>query len=168
MADGAGLTTRTYRLAAEPQRAWLSHTIVVAASVEAVLELLPGADDLFGTAWLVDAAPPVGPAFGPESISVLVDTPGHIQLAIETTAPAVVTVSEAFAPGWRATLNGQPAEVRVSDGALIGIALPVGSTTLDLTYAAAEIEPARWASAVALLVALALVLFGGTRRSGHS
>lgn len=168
LADGAGLTTRTYRLAAEPQRAWLSHTIVVAASVEAVLELLPGADDLFGTAWLVDAAPPVSPAFGPESISVLVDTPGHIQLAIETTAPAVVTVSEAFAPGWRATLNGQPAEVRVSDGALIGIALPVGSTTLDLTYAAAEIEPARWASAVALLVALALVLFGGTRRSGHS
>lgn len=162
--DASGQSTRTFRLSTKPQRAWLSHTVVTASTTQAVLDLLPQAADLFATAWLVGDAPPAEAADAPETVSVLADAPGRLQLSVAAVAPGVLTISEAFAPGWRAVINGQPATVRVSDGALLGLAVPAGDSQIELTYTPEWATPTRWLSGLAALATLALVIGGSRRR----
>lgn len=161
VAEEAG--TRTFQLTTVPQRAWLSHTTVSAPDPEAVLAMLHEAADLFGTAWLVGDAPAVAPATGSESVAIESERPGALVLTVEASAPAVLTVSEAYAPGWAATVNGEPAKVQISAGALLGVAVPAGPSHVVLTYSPVELLPARLASALTLAGALALLAFGRRR-----
>ncbi len=147
---------RTWRLSTEPRRAWLSHVVISAASTQVVLDQLSQAQNLYDTAWWVGSSPNVGPATGGESVTVLADAPGRITLQLTTTAPAVLTVSEAFAPGWQALIDGRPAEVEVSDGALLGLAVPAGDSLIELTYTPAERSPSLGLSGLAALIALGL------------
>lgn len=156
IATAADGKIRTWRLSTEPRRAWLSHVVVSATSTPAVLDQLSQAQDLFDTAWLIGSSPDVSPATGTESIAVLTDTPGRITLRVNATAPAILTVTEAYAPGWQARLNGRSVEVRVSDGALLGLAVPAGETDVELSYAPVERSPSLWLSALAVVIALGL------------
>lgn len=49
--------------------------------------------------------------------------------------PAFLVLSVAAYPGWKATLDGAPASLFRSDGALMGLPLPPGAHRIHLTYA---------------------------------
>lgn len=159
----SGQRLQTFRLPTDPRRAWVSHTVAVLPTMDAVFDAMSRADDVFSTAWWVDDTPMVSPASGPDNVDVVSDQPGSIQFLIHSTSPGVLTVSEPYAPGWRATIDGRPVGVRLSDGALIGVAVPAGTSDVSLTYAPPEESPARWISAAALLTVLGLIVVG--RRS---
>ena len=163
--NDSGQRLQTFRLSTNPQRAWISHSVVVAPDIDSALDAMARADDVFSTTWWLDEAPMVAAASGPDTIEVLSDHPGSIQFSVNTLAPGALTVSEPFAPGWRATVNGQPVDVHLSDGALIGVALPAGTSAVSLTYAPGEETPARWVSAAALLATLGLILVDRRSRS---
>lgn len=156
----SGQRIQTFRLSTVPQRAWLSHSVIVSGDVETSLADIARAEDVFSTAWWVDEAPGVAAPSGPESVTVISDAPGSIRLSVGASAPGVLTVSEPYAPGWRATLNGQPIDTHISDGTLIGLAVPAGLSDVRLTYAPAEELPARLISAAALLATLGLMAAG--------
>jgi hypothetical protein len=87
--------------------------------------------------------------------------PGRISIALDAPAPegAALVVSENFYPGWRATVDGQPATAERANLSLTAVALPAGAREVELTF---ESEPFRTGSRVTLaLVALSLLLIVG-------
>lgn len=60
--------------------------------------------------------------------------PGHWKVGVAGGSPALVVVSEANFPGWRATVDGKPAPVLEADGAFLGVAVAAGDHTVELTY----------------------------------
>ena len=61
--------------------------------------------------------------------------PGQLDLEVESPATALLAVAEHFDPGWRATLDGAPAEILQVDLAALGVAVPAGKHQIRLRYA---------------------------------
>ena len=83
-------------------------------------------------------------------------TPTRIALAVQVGAGDLVVVSEAYHPGWSATLDGQPAKVIRANHALIGVYVPPGEHAITLTFRPASFRLGFYLSLAALLVLAAL------------
>ncbi len=59
---------------------------------------------------------------------------GMIEVEAEAAAPTVLVLAQNFYPGWRATVNGQPAPVLRANHAFQAIAIPAGKSTIQLDY----------------------------------
>lgn len=132
--DEKGNPTRTQRLTADPQRAWLARSVRVAAG-DAVWDALNAPDFRAFDEVILPAAAEAAPGTG--TVTVDTDTPGQTALTVQTDAPAVLVLSEPAFPGWQATLDGRPAPVLTADGALLGLAVPAGAHTVTLEFAPA-------------------------------
>ena len=82
-----------------------------------------------------------------------------LQLTIETSAPTatVLVVSEIFYPGWKATIDGQPAPIMSADYLLRGIALPAGKHKVEMHYSL----PSGYSGVLISIVSLASLIFLG-------
>ncbi len=92
------------------------------------------------------------------------------RVVIEAAAEAagVLTLSDAFYPGWTATVDGQPAPIVPVDLALRGVALPPGRHRVEMTYRDPALRPGGLLSLLGLggLLLLSLVGALGGRRDG--
>ncbi len=61
-------------------------------------------------------------------------TSDEILVRVRATESGVLRVLESWDPGWRATANGIPVDVRRADYAFLGVALPAGDYEVHLTY----------------------------------
>ena len=69
------------------------------------------------------------PATNISSSSLAVITsfePEHVVLEVEASAPALLVLAEAWYPGWRATVDGDPAAVYPANGWMRAVPVPVG------------------------------------------
>lgn len=142
----AGNTIYLYELPDESPAAWVV-PIAVKAPDENVLPTLldPRFDVRRAALFAPDAnvpSLPVPPALPePLTIDVRVDRwePGHIALTLDQPAPgnAGLVVSENYYPGWRAAVDGKPASIGRVDYVLMGVALPAGARSVDLTFTSA-------------------------------
>ena len=83
----------------------------------------------------------------------------RISVTLDAPAPAgaALVVSENFYPGWRATVNGQPARIGRADYTFIGVALPEGAREVELSFHEQAFETGKLVTIVALiLTALAI------------
>ena len=104
----------------------------------------------------------------PSSVTVARPTPGHIRLeAVCGPATDFVVVSEAYHPGWQATLDGRPARVVRANHALIGVYVPQGRHQVDLRFRPASFRVGLYLSSLAwgTLAALVVALSHRRRRS---
>jgi uncharacterized membrane protein YfhO len=87
----------------------------------------------------------------------LVEATRH-RLVIEADTPAagLMVVSEAFYPGWRATVDGAPAPLLRADYAFRGVALAPGHHRVELDYRSRATEAGLALSALGLLALWAL------------
>lgn len=76
--------------------------------------------------------------FAPESFSISVNTPIN----------AILTIAHPDYPGWRAALDGQPAEILRSYGGLSAVAIPAGEHQVEFVY-----DPASYRSGVLISAA---------------
>jgi Bacterial membrane protein YfhO len=76
------------------------------------------------------------------------------RLRIETNAPTatVLMVSEIFYPGWEATVDNQPAQIKLADYLLRGLTLTAGRHTVEMRYTAPAARTGAAISALTLLV----------------
>ena len=76
------------------------------------------------------------------------------RIAIETKAdkPAVLVVSEIFYPGWEATVDGQPAPIRLTDYILRGVYLDAGSHRVEMHYRSPALRNGAFVSVATLLL----------------
>jgi hypothetical protein len=120
----------------------------------------------------------------PSTVAVVSELPGGIQmgnwqgqeamtirtgpntLQVESEGPGWLVVSEIWAPGWQAALDGRPVEVYRTDVAFLGVPLPTGSHTVEFEYSPVGWAWGRWVSlgtAGFLLLTTTLVLLVSRR-----
>jgi hypothetical protein len=86
---------------------------------------------------------------------------------VELDAPGYVVLADSYAPEWRATLDGRPADVLRANIAFQAVAAPAGKHVLELVYRPASLIVGLWISGGALLVlAGGLVRLFAARRRG--
>ncbi|MBP7693288.1 MAG: YfhO family protein [Anaerolineales bacterium] len=91
-------------------------------------------------------------AYTPEFVSVTAAGPGYLVL------------TDAFYPGWQATLDGQPVPLLRADIAFRAVALPAGAHTVEFRFAPAALTWGLTLSGLGGLMVLGLGVSAGRRR----
>lgn len=156
--DAAGDTLYLYRLAGEHRVAWLTAAARSLPDTFARLGVIDQHFDLRRLALLDTAAhatapESIGPAPPQQVIADQYD-PGHLRFHLSAPAPPGTTliVSENYYPGWHATADNVPLSVWRADYALIGVPLPAGTRTVELTFSSRAVT-------AGLLITLLATLF---------
>lgn len=79
--------------------------------------------------------------------------PDHVRVLVDAPADGIVVLADAFAPGWRATVDGRPAEVLRVNGLLRGVAVAKGAHLILFHYTIPG-----WYAGLALSLATILAL----------
>lgn len=155
---------KVYRMFEIPRRAWLVYQTETAADTASIFAALqtPGFDP-FTTAVVRASTPPlvmdavsVGGG-GVGSVSITDDYPGHLALTVAADTPALLVISEAYYPGWVATVNGQSAPVLEADAFLLAVPIPAGESKVELDYRPSLLAIGVLLSMITLLVCAGLV-----------
>ena len=77
-------------------------------------------------------------------------------------------VSENYYPGWQVTIDGKPGNVERADYVLMGVPLPEGAKSVELTFDNATYRTGRTVTLVAILLAVLASVVGAVidRRRG--
>ena len=123
-------------------RAWLVSAAKILSDEEAVLAALqqPSFEPLHTVVLMQnDAHPPTSAESSPSSmgapVSILFYGENEIVLATSAERPGYLVLSEVWYPGWRATVNSEPAPVLRANYTLRALPVPAGELTIRLWYA---------------------------------
>jgi hypothetical protein len=145
-------------------RAFLVGQVATVQPGESVFEELTRAD-LAHTA-LIGPEAKLGLTDGPLEGEARIESrsAGHIRLTTRSNREALLVYSQAWAPGWRATVDGRPTPVARVDGALIGLVIPAGAGHITLDYV-----PFGWQVSwpISLLAVVALAAWGSANWLGR-
>jgi hypothetical protein len=131
--------------------------------LDAVLE--PGFD---GRATVVTGEPLPGladaPASGPAGAArITTYEPERVVVEASADRPAAVVLTDLHFPGWKATVDGEPADVHRVDYLLRGVAIPAGRHRVELSYEPLSFR-AGWIVSLLALAGLAVAVAVGLRR----
>lgn len=93
-------------------------------------------------------------------VRVLRYEPEHVELEASSPETTTLVSSEAWYPGWKATIDGSEAPILKVNEAFRGLKLPPGRHRITMTYAPDRLK----SGAAASLAALALLIWALTRR----
>ncbi len=102
---------------------------------------------------------------GEGSAAILEEAPERLRILARAPAPGYLVLADAFAPGWRATLDGSPAPILRANGLFRAVAVGPGEHSVVMTYAPASVRLGLGTSAVGLLLALGLGIVAQRRRA---
>ncbi len=77
-----------------------------------------------------------------------------VDVSVDSRAPGMLVLTDAYAPGWRASVDGRPAALARADAVFRAVPLPAGAHRVSFTY-----EPDAFALGSRISVA-ALALWG--------
>jgi hypothetical protein len=90
--------------------------------------------ELRSTAFAVegDGVPTLPTGVGPASSVVKISTysPDRVDVWVQSTAPALLVLTDTYAPGWTATVCGSATPVLLVDSAYRAVAVPKGTCTV--------------------------------------
>ena len=166
--NSAGSTVYLYRLPGDNPFAWVAPAATKAPDQDAQAAVLdPRFDPLriavFDTAAAIQT-PPVTKL--PERLPLTTMTtaygPGHATIALSAPAPAgaALVVSENYFPGWMASVDGRSTPVYRADFNLIGVPLPAGTRSVELTFHDPAVSTGKVVTLTALLLAVVALAAG--------
>jgi hypothetical protein len=121
-----------------PGRAWVAYGASVAASEPAALERLLAPDFDPRREVILEAPfasfPPAPASDPPTPAHVTLVSPTRLDVEAELPRPGLLVLSEAWFPGWVASVDGAPAEILRADYVLRGVALGAGSHLVRFDY----------------------------------
>jgi hypothetical protein len=124
-------------------RAWIVHKSVTVPKPELAIPRMREADfDPLQIAVLESALPP---ALEPklegvqEEASIELFQHNRLELRVRAQSRGLLVLSEIYYPGWKATVNGQPARILKVNGLLRGIVVPTGESKVSVRYAPTSI-----------------------------
>ena len=88
-------------------------------------------------------------------------SPTHLQIDTQTDHDRFLVVSEMFAPGWQATIDGQPAPIYQANYVLRGLIVPAGKHTIQMVYRPASAVAGAGISGTMALLSLVMAIAGG-------
>ena len=165
--NARGSTVYVYEMPGDNRAAWVAPAIIKAADSVTLTTILdprfpPHSVAIFNDSASVTAVTLQAP---PAPIDLAANVtkydPGAISVTLGAPAPAgsALIVSENYYPGWTATVDGKPAAASRAMYTLIGVPLPTGAKTIELTFRSASYERGKTITLVA--IGLALLLLGG-------
>ena len=170
--DGPGLERvyeegeiKVYRVGDPLPRAWVVYDAQTASDQEAIAILnSEGFHPLHAAILAPDAAPaslPQGADPGSPA-QVLESSPGRLVLGIEPSGDGLLVVSQPFYPGWRATVDGEPAPIHRVDYLFQGLQVQAASRRVELSY---RLSPVPAIVSIAFLVACVALILVERRRA---
>ncbi|MCB8966672.1 MAG: YfhO family protein [Ardenticatenaceae bacterium] len=91
---------------------------------------------------------------------ILSYAPEEITIAVTTTTPALLVLTDTFYPGWEAAIDGQAAALQQVDGMFRGVFVPAGEHQVTMVYRPDSFKMGLWLTEIGIGVWLLLV--GGT------
>jgi hypothetical protein len=166
--DAAGSTVYLYELPGDNRAAWVAPAIVKAADSVALGTVMDPRFPVHSVAIFNDSAnvQPVELSAPPAPLDLAVSVSkyeaGNIAMQLAAPAPAgsALIVSENYYPGWSATVDGKPVTASRAMYSLIGIPLPTGARTVELTFVSASYERGKLITLIALALATLLIVWG--------
>ncbi len=116
-------------------RAWLVHDVEVIPEDERQLDRLAQSDfDPARAAVLPTLPPPLSQPGSPDRVEAVTYRPNQLRVVARSTAAGLLIVSDAYASGWHAAVDGKPATLYRANYALRGVWLPAGRHAVTFTY----------------------------------
>jgi hypothetical protein len=142
-------------------RAWFVDTVITAASRAAVFQTLRDRSWNPRTTAILERPLPSPVSAAPDtSVRITKYSSRTITLAVNTTAPKLLVLSEVYYPaGWSATIDGKEAEILKTNYVLRSVIVPAGARTVEFQFHPASYETgltvtnAAWGVTALLLVA---------------
>ena len=95
---------------------------------------------------------------------VVEETPERLVIAVRAPARGFVVVADAYAPGWRAILDGRVVPILRADGLFRAVAVTAGEHALEMVYRPVEVPVGFAASLAGLLVAAAWGMMAAVKK----
>jgi hypothetical protein len=148
-------------------RAFVPSTLRSAEGPEDSLQQLATIQDRLQTVAVVEAPSTEILALqgGRGSASVTGYAPHRVEIQVTTESAGLVVLTDAFDPGWRATVNDAPAPVYATNHLFRGVPVPAGQSRIVMHYEPTSVAVAKVTSVVALLLLLWSLV--GRRRDSH-
>jgi len=89
-------------------------------------------------------------------VSWLRDSPEDVELSVDAPAPGYLVLSDNFASGWQAKLDGEPAGIQRANATFRAVAVPPGKHTVSFEYRPTLFYVGAGISAIAVLVLLSI------------
>jgi hypothetical protein len=167
--NGQGSTVYAYKVAKPNPYAWVASAIVKAPQNQALGTILDARFDPATVAIVDTSAQQVAgvqlqsvPAPARVGASVTHYAPGEVDISLDqpSVAGQALVVSENYFPGWRATTDGKPTAVGMTNYNLVGIALPAGAKSIQLRFQDDAYNRGKGITLVAILLAFGAWIFG--------
>ncbi len=152
-----------YRVRPETPHAFFPRTVEATTDTAEALQRVLEADPLDLAIVEAEAAPPAG-----EGTATLTRfDPNHLVLEVDAIRGGLLFLSEVYYPAWRASVDGEPAEVLRTNTAFRGVVVPEGRHTVELRYSTSEFRLGFGLSGLTALAvaAVLLLLLRGERRA---
>lgn len=155
-----------YRNPDAQERAFVVHDVVAVDSTAAALQQMRDPRlDLRRTVVLeTDDPPATAPPATAASTRILELSAARLRFEVDTPTPGVLVVSDTYYPGWRAEVDGESAEVVPADVALRGVAVPAGTSTVELVFRPTSVLIGAAVSSLTLLALLVATALRSRRR----
>jgi hypothetical protein len=113
-----------------------------------------------------DGPAPSGEGSG--AVTFIQYSPEQVTLQVETDRDGLLLFTDAYYPGWEATIGGRPVPVYQADGLFRGVVVPAGMHEVEFSYRPASLRAGIMISlaGAALLLGLVILLWG-TRPAKH-
>jgi hypothetical protein len=150
-------------------RAWfVSQVETISEDDQAIARLADDNFDLRRSAILADAlAVPLSEASA-STLSILDFSPNHLKIEVEATGTHLLVLSQIYYPGWRARVDGLPAELVRVNVVQQGVVVPTGKHTVELSF---KPDSFRWGtivSGVGFSVWLVMIILGEIKKPRQS
>jgi hypothetical protein len=116
-------------------RVWPVHTLSVASDIPSITrELNAGPDELRRSAFLSHPGPALETCAAPDDLTLSYRGLQSLDIDANMGCQGMAIVSEAYFPGWSATVDGHPAPIYQVDVALRGVVVPRGRHHVQMVY----------------------------------
>ena len=158
--NASGDVVYLYRLNGDNPYSWLTPVAVKAPDEQVLATVLNPRFDvkraaLFDTSAKVRASVGVQALPAPIAVTTSVShyEPGKVRIDLSAPAPdgTSLVVSENYYPGWKATVDGKPAQIGRADYTFIGVELPSGARSIQLDFTSPTYERGKVITWIAIL-----------------
>jgi hypothetical protein len=142
------------------QPTWVVTTVTSVQNEDALYQRL-NADDYDPSAEAVIYARDQSgvPSGAPGNAGLEGKATGYMKIAAYASAPSLLVVSEAYHWNWVARVNGTEVRPVITDGALLGVPIPAGNSSVELSYRPTDLYVGAALSSITLLILLGLLAF---------
>ena len=116
-------------------RSWIVHRAEKAASRASINEAVEGNLSSFASRALMTGEPPALESCpGPDSAEYARPRADMVVVRAKVGCKGLLVVSDTFFPGWKAEVDGNPADLVEVNGAMRGVVVPAGEHTITMKY----------------------------------